>query len=143
MIKRYDPYEEEPETGESFLAWRRKKRGVTQQEMADAVGVSLSTYRRLERGHIDDPGVRILHNCAIALGVPLYDIIPAEWYHWTEFDAKAAKPPKWEKFFHPEREGADSDLAVDPPPDFDDSVPTGWRDTREAALAELARRHRD
>jgi transcriptional regulator with XRE-family HTH domain len=141
MVKRYDPYDDEPQTGESFLAWWRKRRGVNQQEMADAVGVSLSTYRRLERGQIDDPGVRILHNCAIALGVTLYDIIPAEWSHWTQFGEDAAKPPKWEKFFHPDRDGADSDLTVTPTPHFEDSVPDGWIKARRRALADLAREH--
>jgi transcriptional regulator with XRE-family HTH domain len=138
MVKRYDPDDDD---GESFLAWWRKRRGVNQQEMADAVGVSLSTYRRLERGQIDDPGVRILHNCAIALGVTLYDIIPAEWIHWTEFRKDAAKPPKWEKFFHPERDGADSDLTVTPPPSFEACVPDGWIKARREALTRLARKH--
>jgi len=141
MVTRYDPSTLD-EDGESFLAWWRKRRGVKQQEMADAVGVSLSTYRRLERGHINDPGVRILHNCAIALGVTLYDIIPAEWLHWAEFSEDATEPPKWEKFFHPERDGADSDLTVTLTPYFEDAVPTGWVKARRDALADLARKLR-
>jgi transcriptional regulator with XRE-family HTH domain len=48
----------------------RKRRGLSQRELADASGVSISLIRKLEQG--DYPGVRIetLHRFAVALGVP-------------------------------------------------------------------------
>jgi len=120
------------------LAKVRRRRGLTQQEMADAVGVSLRTYRRVERGEVDDPGVRLLHNCAIALGVTLYDIIPAEWYFWSVFSEDARVPPNWEEFFHPERDTADDDLSVTLP--FDPLEVYGdWMDKRREALDLLSR----
>lgn len=107
--------------------------------MAAAIGVSIRTYRRLEQGKIDDPGVRVLHNCALALGVPLYDIIPGEWHRWTVFAEEADEPPKWEDFFHPEREGSDQDLTVDPPGDWAE-IDAEWVSARRAALERLARK---
>jgi len=54
-----------------MLARVRMARGLTQEELADAIGISLPTYRRLERKDMDNPGVRYLANAAIALGVEL------------------------------------------------------------------------
>jgi transcriptional regulator with XRE-family HTH domain len=136
MVTRYNP--EERDEGESPLAYWRTIRGVTQEEMADAVGISLSTYRRLERGRIDDPGVRVLHNCAIALGVPLYEIIPSDWHEWTTFDPSASKPPKWETFFHPEREGASEDLSTTLPKVAEDLLSDAWLEARRRGLEKLA-----
>jgi transcriptional regulator with XRE-family HTH domain len=124
-----------------YLAEVRRSRGVSQQELADAIGVSLRTYRRLERGKINDPGVRILHNCAIALGVSLYEIIPAQWFHWQPFDDEHAPIPKWEEFFHPERVEAGLTLQVSLAADELESERT-WLRARLRGLRKLAAIHR-
>jgi DNA-binding Xre family transcriptional regulator len=76
------------------LAALRVQRGVTQAELAAAVGIALATYRRLERGRVPSPPLRYLSNCAIALGVELEDLIEDEWREWFVFDQhRAATPP--------------------------------------------------
>lgn len=72
-------------------AWR-VRRGVTQAEMARATGLSLSTYRRLERG-MANPPVRYLANCALALGCRLEDLIEDEHRAWLVLDQRADAPP--------------------------------------------------
>lgn len=52
--------------------------------MAKALGVSLSWYKKLERGEIPDPGIRTLQNCAIALGCNFADLIEEGWWEWWE-----------------------------------------------------------
>lgn len=69
-----------------MLARVRMARGLTQEELADAIGISLPTYRRLERKDMDNPGVRYLANAAIALGVELDLLIEDEWREWMVFD---------------------------------------------------------
>ncbi|MCW3048495.1 MAG: Helix-turn-helix protein [Solirubrobacterales bacterium] len=78
----------------------RVKRGVTQAEMATALGVALPTYRRLERGRMASPPIRYLANCALALGVALEDLIEDEWREWFIFDAhRAPTPPDHQRFW--------------------------------------------
>lgn len=55
----------------SRLAVARQSRGLSQERLAPTVGLSLATYRRLEAGRIDNPPLRYLVNCALALGVEL------------------------------------------------------------------------
>jgi transcriptional regulator with XRE-family HTH domain len=69
------------------------RRGVTQQEMADATGMSGSTYWRLEHGRLPDPPIRLLANCALALGVRVEDLIEDEWREWLALDARRPGPP--------------------------------------------------
>src|SRR5437899_11334476 len=90
----------------------RIERGVTQEELADAVGVSLSTIQRLEGGRVDDPGIRLLHNCAIALASNPYTLSPTKWYFWTAFSEERPQPPNWSEFFDSDQEGA-GDMGVD------------------------------
>lgn len=63
-------------------------RGVTQEELARAVGISVPTYRRLERGEVRNPKFGQLVNCAIALVVALDTLIEDEWREWLPFDAR-------------------------------------------------------
>jgi transcriptional regulator with XRE-family HTH domain len=82
------------------LAALRVKRGVTQADMAAAVGIALPTYRRLKRGRMPSPPLRYLTNCAVALGVDLEELIEDEWREWHTFDAhRAAAPPDPERFW--------------------------------------------
>lgn len=84
---------------ETKLAHARMSRGVTQEELARAVGISVPTYRRLERGDVRNPKLGHLMNCAIALGVELDALIEDEWREWLPFDARAAAPPAPEAFW--------------------------------------------
>lgn len=64
---------------ETKLAAWRVKRGMTQQELADAVGLPLSTYRLYERGKMADPGVITLNRLAYVLGCKLADLVEDSW----------------------------------------------------------------
>jgi transcriptional regulator with XRE-family HTH domain len=66
-------------TGSTRFARARLERGLTQSQVAEAAGVSIATVRRLDSGSADNPSVRVLGNCAIALGVALEDIIEDAW----------------------------------------------------------------
>jgi transcriptional regulator with XRE-family HTH domain len=85
---------------ETKLAHARMGRGVTQEELARAVGISVPTYRRLERGEVRNPKLGQLVNCALALGVELDALIEDEWREWLTFDARSAAAPEPEAFWH-------------------------------------------
>jgi transcriptional regulator with XRE-family HTH domain len=71
---------------------------VTQEELASAIGVSAPTLRGLERGEVENPKLRTLVNCAIALGVQLADVLEDDWLKWLPTD-EAKRPPKPDKFW--------------------------------------------
>jgi transcriptional regulator with XRE-family HTH domain len=79
----------------SRLAAARRHRGLRQEDVAPAVGLSLSTYRRLENLQLDNPPLRYLVNCAIVLDVPLTSLLEDEWCEWMQFAEHApAEPPE-------------------------------------------------
>jgi transcriptional regulator with XRE-family HTH domain len=84
------------------LAQLRVERGLTQNELAEATGLSIATLRRLERGTIDNPPLRYLANCAIVLGCQLEDLIEDEWRAWLAL-AKPKPPRKPEALWKPGR----------------------------------------
>jgi transcriptional regulator with XRE-family HTH domain len=49
----------------------RKRRGLTQRELAESSGVSLSLIRKIEQGERDDTRMDTLRRFAVALGCPL------------------------------------------------------------------------
>ncbi|WP_405181543.1 helix-turn-helix domain-containing protein [Nocardia sp. NBC_01377] len=49
----------------------RKRRGLTQRELAESSGVSLSLIRKIEQGERDDTRVDTLRRFAVALGCPV------------------------------------------------------------------------
>jgi len=53
----------------------RKRRGLTQQNLARAAGVSLSLVKKLEQGTITDVRLETLHKFAIALKVPTSHLV--------------------------------------------------------------------
>ena len=53
----------------------RKKSGLTQEEVANKVGVHVSYYSRIERGVVN-PSIEVLENIANALKVKSSDILP-------------------------------------------------------------------
>ena len=80
--------------GETKLARARLSARLTQQQMSEMTGLSLATYRRLERGSVRNPQLRHLSNCAIVLNLRLIDILDDQWLEWTPFDrSTAAEPP--------------------------------------------------
>jgi transcriptional regulator with XRE-family HTH domain len=96
MPARHDPGTK----AETRLARVRMARGVTQEELADAIGISLPTYRRIERGGADaNPPLRYLMNAALALGVELDTVIDEAWREWRVFDSAHAAPPQPEEFW--------------------------------------------
>jgi transcriptional regulator with XRE-family HTH domain len=95
MPARHDPGTK----AETRLARARMARGVTQGELASVMGVSLPTYRRLERGQAENPGLRYLVNAALALGVELEDLIEDEWREWMVFDHDHRAPPTPDEFW--------------------------------------------
>lgn len=84
---------------ETKLARVRMSRGVTQDELAKAVGISVPTYRRLERGEVENPKLRHLVNCSIALGVELDDVLEDEWLEWLPLRKIAVTPPDADAFW--------------------------------------------
>ena len=84
---------------ETRLARARARVGVTQEELARAIGISEPTLRRLERGQSRNPPLRYLINASICLGVELEDLIEDEWREWMTFDQRASVPPRPEEFF--------------------------------------------
>lgn len=49
----------------------RKRHGLTQRELAESAGVSLSLVRKVEQGERDDARIDTLRRLAVALGCPL------------------------------------------------------------------------
>ncbi|WP_280440342.1 helix-turn-helix domain-containing protein [Nocardia cyriacigeorgica] len=49
----------------------RKRRGLTQRELAESAAVSLSLVRKVEQGERDDARIDTLRRLAVALGCPL------------------------------------------------------------------------
>ena len=81
------------------LARVRMSRGVTQEELADAIGISEPTYRRLELGRMKSPPLGYLVNAAHALGVELDALIEDSWREWHELRGDRSGPPVPEQFW--------------------------------------------
>lgn len=87
------------EDAKTKLAVWRERRGVTQEELARATGLSMSVYWRLDNGRYDNPPLRYLINCALALGCELDDLVEEEWREWHVFDHAASAPPDAKAFW--------------------------------------------
>lgn len=87
------------------LGRARVARHVSQAALARATGISPRTIQRLEQGEVPNPPIRYLTNCAIALGVPLTELIETEWEAWTVFDARTPTPPPEDWWADPEQAG--------------------------------------
>ncbi|MFL5866688.1 MAG: helix-turn-helix domain-containing protein [Thermoleophilaceae bacterium] len=96
----------------SRLAAARKHRGVSQIDLARAVGMSLASYRRLETGEMENPGLRYLVNCALALDIELTALIEDEWLEWAVLEERApTQPPDPRELWRPRQ-----DPPARPPP---------------------------
>jgi transcriptional regulator with XRE-family HTH domain len=67
-------------------------RGVHQHELARAVGISLTSLKRLERGALRNAPLWWYRNCAIALGVELDEILDERELQWRPRQ-NAQQPP--------------------------------------------------
>lgn len=81
------------------LARRRLKARYTQKEMAQLTGMSLMTYRRIERAELDNPPLRHLVNCLWVLRVRLPDtrfgdILEPQWLDWLPLNDEGVHPPQ-------------------------------------------------
>lgn len=86
------------------LGRSRVAAGITQERLAEVTGIPLATYRRLERGQLDNPPIRYLSNIALALDVDLEEICEDEWLWWTVFrDGQPAEPPDPKPLLDPGR----------------------------------------
>lgn len=80
-------------TGVSPIAHLRTSRGLTQKELADAVGLSVRTLARLEHEEVEDPPVGWFVNLSIALGVEPSDLLGDAELQWKTYSEKTATPP--------------------------------------------------
>lgn len=69
---------------------------MSQQEVADAAGISLSTYRRQEWGDTDNPQIGVIVNLAYVLGCELEDLLEERWLRWRRLptDRTVISPTK-------------------------------------------------
>lgn len=80
-----------PKSDTRLARWRLR-RGVTQTNLARAIGIDVKVYRRIEKGDRVPP-LDVLLNCAIALRVSLDDLVEDEWRRWQVLDQRSAAPP--------------------------------------------------
>lgn len=64
--------------------------------MARATGISVGTYRRLERGETAAPNLRHLGNCALVLDCEVEDLIEDEWREWWSVGGASRAPTREE-----------------------------------------------
>lgn len=70
---------------ETRIARARITAELSQQELAEAIGISLPTYRRLERNKMRNPPLRYIVNAAIALGLGDWtELVEPEWERWLD-----------------------------------------------------------
>lgn len=79
--------------GDSPLAQLRISRGVTQAELAEVVGLSVTTLARLEHDRVKNPPLGWYMNCAIALDAELHDVLGDEQLVWKKYSSAASAPP--------------------------------------------------
>lgn len=75
------------------LEYLRRECGIRQDELAEAVGIPVATYQRLERRQMRNPPLLYLMNCAMALDVPLDMVIEEDWWEWHKFPGGHDEPP--------------------------------------------------
>lgn len=61
--------------GVTKLAAHRIRRDLTQLDLARRAGIPVDSYRKLERGEIDNPRLRDLVNCAIVLDLDPRELV--------------------------------------------------------------------
>jgi len=66
----------------TWLARYRREAGVDQPELARVTGISERTLQRLEGGKVDNPPIRYLVSCALALGLDDWQLLLED--EWTQ-----------------------------------------------------------
>jgi transcriptional regulator with XRE-family HTH domain len=66
--------------------------GVYQHELARAAGISIASYRRLERDEVTAAPLWWYVNCAIALNLPLEDLLDDRLLDWRPTKNALAPP---------------------------------------------------
>jgi len=61
----------------SRIAYARRERGMTQEHLAADAGVGLESLRKVEQGHVAQPGVFRIADIADALGMTIDGLLPA------------------------------------------------------------------
>lgn len=78
------------------LAAARVQAGITQIEIAEAIGIPIATYKRLEQGKHKNPRLRWFVNAAIALGYDDHDELLEDWMReWHPFNGTKRPEPEW------------------------------------------------
>lgn len=80
------------------LAAFRAASGLTQKEMAWAIGIPIAVYIRLERGNHDNPRLGWLVNAAKVLNCDLDELFDERmlaWYRSDGFDRPEPPSPEW------------------------------------------------
>jgi transcriptional regulator with XRE-family HTH domain len=70
----------------------RLKMGLYQHELAHATGISIASYRRLERGELQTAPLWWYVNCAIALNVDLEEVLDQRTLGWRATRSAPAPP---------------------------------------------------
>jgi transcriptional regulator with XRE-family HTH domain len=83
----------------------RRRRGLTQNELAVGAGVSLSLVKKLEQGTVTDVRLETLHKLAVALTVPTSHLVtgpeqpdPVELEQWDDVRAALYRRPAADGF---------------------------------------------
>jgi transcriptional regulator with XRE-family HTH domain len=74
------------------LRLAREAANVSQVALAERAGIPIATYRRLERGEVRNPSIRLLVNCAIVLFTPIEELLDDEWIEWLPTDRREPPP---------------------------------------------------
>jgi len=77
---------------------------MTQAELAEVTGISLSSLKRLELGEIDNPPLRWLVNIGHAFGLAdVNELFEDEWWEWKELKPGVRRPPDPRKLWNLDR----------------------------------------
>ena len=79
-------------SADTRLARLRQERGVTQEALADAIGMSRQTYAQLEFAELPLRQLRYLANAAILLGCELEDLVEDSYREWTNLNGRVPEP---------------------------------------------------
>jgi DNA-binding XRE family transcriptional regulator len=77
------------------LAASRAAAGLTQKEMAWAIGIPIAIYVRLERGKHPNPRLGWLVNAAEVLSCGLEEVLDDEMLTWYSYDRPERPPNEW------------------------------------------------
>lgn len=92
------PLKVEPKTE---LARQRVKKGLSREALARVAGTSTTKLGKIETGQDPNPPLRILNNCALALGLKVEKLIEPEWRTWWDPHGGQPHPPDPAEFWYP------------------------------------------